>query len=313
MISNSDLLIMSGYSGCMPRTFDITPLRSLVAVASTGGVHRAAASLLITQSAVSQHLRKLEKEAGVALVTREGRRIAFTRDGEELLAHARGILAAHDGAVARFDKSSDTVITVGAAQNSAGVILPIAVTRLREAFPDAEVRFHLDRNANVRTLLESGQIDVAVTSRVAPELSLRATGFRLCWLWSAAIAPPPPDADMPLVVFSPPCSLRQPSFDAFSVAGRGWSVAAEINDLATGLETVRGGAGAMLVPVVDRLPDGLIALPGAPEPPPVQLGVVYTDRTRIAVRDTIASVLTEHIGDDRVELLHSSAYPLPAF
>ncbi|WP_043450789.1 LysR family transcriptional regulator [Jongsikchunia kroppenstedtii] len=296
----------------MPRTFDITPLRSLVAVACTGGVHRAAASLMITQSAVSQHLRKLEKEAGVALVSREGRRIAFTRDGEELLAHARGILAAHDGAVARFDKSPDTVITVGAAQNSAGVILPVAVARLREAFPDTEVRFHLDRNANIRSLLESGQVDIAVTTRVAPELSLRSSGFRLCWLWSATAAAPAPDAAVPLVVFSPPCTLRQPSFDAFSVSGRSWSVAAEINDLATGLDTVRSGAGAMLVPVLDRLPDGLIALPGAPKPPPVQLGVVYTDRTRVAVRDTIAAVLAEHVGDDRVELLHSSAYPLSA-
>jgi len=297
----------------VPRTFDITPLRSLVAVASTGGVHRAAASLLITQSAVSQHLRKLEKESGVALVTREGRRIAFTRDGEELLAHARGILAAHDNAVARFDKSSDTVITIGAAQNSAGVILPVAVSRLRDAFPDSEVRFHLDRNSNVRTLLESDQVDIAVTSRVAPELSSRTSGFRLCWLWSAAAPAPAPGADVPLVVFSPPCTLRQPSFDTFSVSGRGWSVAAEVNDLATGLDTVRTGAGAMLVPVVDRLPDGLIALPGAPEPPPVQLGVVYTERTRIELRDTVLSVLAEHIGEDRVELLHSSAYPLPAF
>lgn len=297
----------------MPRTFDITPLRSLVAVASTGGVHRAAASLLITQSAVSQHLRRLEKEAGVALVTREGRRLAFTRDGEELLAHARGILAAHDSAVARFDKGNDSVITVGAAQNSAGVVLPFTVSRLRAAFPDSEVRFHLDRNANVRSMLESGQIDIAVTSRVAPELSARSSGFRLRWLWSATAEPPSPDDDVPLVVFSPPCTLRQPSFDAFSVSGRGWSVAAEVNDLATGLDTVRAGAGAMLVPVVDRLPDGLVALRGAPEPPPVQLGVVYTDRTRIELRDTVSAVVAQHIGEDRVELLHSSAYPLPAF
>lgn len=40
---------------------DIVPLRSVVTVADFGGVHRAAAVLHVTQSTVSQHLRKIEQ------------------------------------------------------------------------------------------------------------------------------------------------------------------------------------------------------------------------------------------------------------
>ncbi|ALG86280.1 LysR family transcriptional regulator [Gordonia phthalatica] len=296
----------------MTRTFDITPLRSLAAVASTGGVHRAAESLLITQSAVSQHLRKLEREAGVPLVSRNGRRIAFTAEGEELLSHARAILSAHDAAVARFDNRSDGAVVIGAAQNSAAVVLPIVMSRLRERFPDREVRFHLDRNATVRSMLDDAQVDVAVTSRVAPELTARTDGFRLRWLWSSTAEQPPADASVPIVSFSPPCTLRQPSFDAFSAIGRRWHLAAEVNDLATGLEAVRVGVGTMLVPVLDRLPDGTVALSCAPEPPAIQLGVAYTDVTRTDVSETVTQVLAEHIGVDRVELLHNAAFPRPA-
>lgn len=48
----------------MAQVLDIAPLRSLVAVADCGGFHRAAAALHLSQSAVSQHLRKVESVVG---------------------------------------------------------------------------------------------------------------------------------------------------------------------------------------------------------------------------------------------------------
>jgi len=42
----------------MTRDLDITPLRSLIAAADAGGFHRAAADLQLSQSAVSQHIRR---------------------------------------------------------------------------------------------------------------------------------------------------------------------------------------------------------------------------------------------------------------
>ena len=295
----------------MGRTFDIIPLRSLIAVAATGGVSRAAESLALTQSAVSQHLRRLEREADAALVKRDGRGIVFTPEGEEMLSHARAILSAHDAAVARFDTRSSPTIVIGAAQNSSAVILPMMMRSLRESFPGTEVRFHLDRNATVRSMLDSGMVDVAVTTRIAPELASRDRGFRLGWLWSARHPQPAPSEAVPIVAFSPPCTLRQPSFDAFSGTARGWHVAAEVNDLATGLEAARAGVGAMLVPVVDRLPDGLVALDDAPTPPAIQLGVAYTERTRADVREIVTAVIGEHLGSDRVEMLHNRSFPMP--
>lgn len=292
----------------MPRTFDITPLRSLVAVATTGGVHRAAQSLVVSQSTVSQHLRRLEREAGVPLVTRDGRGVAFTDHGERLLSHARAILAAHDEATRAFDQQHRSVV-IGGAQNSAAVVLPAIMRALGERLEGEEVRFHLDRNSTVRDMLDRGEIDIAVTSRIAPELGPRSDGFRLRWLWSADPDRTPPAEAVPLVVFSPPCTLRQPSFDAWSGHGRPWQVSVEVNDLASGLEAVRNGVGTMLTPVVDRLPDGTHTLAGSPAVPAVQLVVVHTDRTRPDLIRATAEILAEHVGSDRVEVQHHDLLP----
>ena len=66
----------------MSAVLDVVALRSLVAVADCGGFHRAAAALYLTQSAISQHLRKLERVTDRRLVVREGRQARFTAEGE---------------------------------------------------------------------------------------------------------------------------------------------------------------------------------------------------------------------------------------
>ncbi|MFD8818622.1 LysR family transcriptional regulator, partial [Streptomyces sp. NPDC059627] len=69
----------------MRPVFDIIALRSLVAVADEGGFRRAAESLTLSQSAVSQHVRRLEKTLGRPVVERAGRTARFTAAGRLLL------------------------------------------------------------------------------------------------------------------------------------------------------------------------------------------------------------------------------------
>ncbi|MCR6711384.1 MAG: LysR family transcriptional regulator [Demequina sp.] len=87
----------------MSRELTITHLRSIVAIADTGGFGRAATRLHVSQSTVSQHIRLLEKTIGRPVVEREGRGPRFTTDGEQLLGEARRILAVHDDALARLE------------------------------------------------------------------------------------------------------------------------------------------------------------------------------------------------------------------
>jgi DNA-binding transcriptional LysR family regulator len=68
---------------------DTVLLRSFVAVVHEGGFTPAASHLNLTQSAVSAHLRRLEKQTGRELLARTTRSVTLTADGELLLGYAR--------------------------------------------------------------------------------------------------------------------------------------------------------------------------------------------------------------------------------
>src|SRR5580658_1220677 len=138
----------------MARVLDITPLRSLIAVADTGGFHRAAATLHLSQSAVSQHIRRLERVVGKALVEPDGRRARFTSSGESLLAEARQIVAAHDQALAHLAIPEADEIVIGATDHAADHILPPVVAALGKSFPDLQVKFRFDRTARLNEAVD---------------------------------------------------------------------------------------------------------------------------------------------------------------
>jgi DNA-binding transcriptional LysR family regulator len=77
---------------------DFELLRAFVAVADCGGFHRAAERLNLTQSTVSQQIKRLELETKRPLFRRTTRSVALTDDGEMLLAGARRLLQLEEAA-----------------------------------------------------------------------------------------------------------------------------------------------------------------------------------------------------------------------
>ena len=77
-------------------------LRSFVVVAECGGFHRAAEQLNLTQSTVSQQIKRLELETKRPLFRRTTRTVALTDDGEMLLGDARRLLQLEEAARRRF-------------------------------------------------------------------------------------------------------------------------------------------------------------------------------------------------------------------
>src|SRR2546423_14495869 len=77
---------------------DFELLRAFVAVADCGGFHRAAERLNLTQSTVSQQIKRLEVETKRPLFRRTTRSVALTDDGEMLLGDARRLLQFEEAA-----------------------------------------------------------------------------------------------------------------------------------------------------------------------------------------------------------------------
>ncbi|MDF8262986.1 LysR family transcriptional regulator [Luteipulveratus flavus] len=270
----------------MSGTLDIAPLRSLVAVAAAGGFRRAAVTLHLTQSAVSQHVRRLEQTTGAPLVERVGRRTRFTPDGERLLVEARRILAAHDAALAQFETSRSDVLTIGAAQHAAEILLPEMMPVVRERLPEKEIRLRLDRTRTVQEMVESGAIDVAVLTALGAPPAAHRSRLHLRW-YAAQGWERPAQAPLPLVVFDAPCFMRQPSFDTLTDAGVRWRIVAEAGDLSGAQSAARAGMGVLLLPTLGRPPEGLQAVASLPEPPDVHMAVRTGPHTPKVVADAV--------------------------
>src|SRR5919107_4801269 len=82
---------------------DLKRLRVLREVATKGSFSAAADSLAYTQSAISQQIAALEREAGTVLVVRNARGVHLTEAGRALVRHADVILARLADAEAELD------------------------------------------------------------------------------------------------------------------------------------------------------------------------------------------------------------------
>ena len=75
---------------------DLDALRSFVTGMECGSFAQAALRLSRSTSAVSSQLKKLESQCGAALVTKQGRHLVLTAEGEKLMSYARRLLALND-------------------------------------------------------------------------------------------------------------------------------------------------------------------------------------------------------------------------
>ncbi|SLD59758.1 Putative transcriptional regulator, LysR family [Mycobacteroides abscessus subsp. abscessus] len=255
-------------------TFDIAPLRSLAAVADCGGFHRAAAVLHLTQSAVSQHVRKLETAIGEPVVRRYGRGVVFTDRGARLLVHARRILAAHDAAVDDLVAGQERALVLGVTEHGADLILPSITSALRSHLPDWSVRVRFDRNLYLAESVDRGIMDLAVILDGSGLDRANAVGtVPLQWVAARGYTPNPIEP-LRVMTFTEPCTLRAPMFSALHTLGNQYQIVGESPDLSGLYAGLRSGLGMALLPIIGWLPDGIAPVDAMPAANLATLSVV---------------------------------------
>ncbi|WP_328813822.1 LysR family transcriptional regulator [Rhodococcus sp. NBC_00297] len=145
---------------------NVDRLRVLRALADRGTVAAAADALSMTPSAVSQQLKVLAREAGVALLEPDGRRVRLTAAGRALLPHADDVLAALDRAseeMASYRGSARGTVRLALFPSGAALLLPGVLGRLTEAGVDVDARDEDVPASAVPALL--ADYDVVLTHR----------------------------------------------------------------------------------------------------------------------------------------------------
>ncbi|WP_406044636.1 LysR family transcriptional regulator [Micromonospora sp. NBC_00898] len=117
---------------------DVRRLRLLRDLARLGTIAAVAEAHTYTPSAVSQQLAALQREAGVALLERAGRRVTLTPTGEALVRHTEVVLAALEAADATLAAARGELsgtVRIGAYPSAVRTVLPRALVALARDHP----------------------------------------------------------------------------------------------------------------------------------------------------------------------------------
>jgi len=250
----------------MTNSLDIDHLRTLVAIAECGGFSRAAAVRHISQPALSQHVRLLERGLKRKLFEKDGRVMRFTRDGEAVLAEARQILAVHDQAMERLTVEQTRTIVVGCTEHAAEQVLPEMLRVLSTAFPGATTRFEIGRSTALSDAVAKGALDLAfVLDPGSAGAGHEVARLPLTWYAAPSWTPPTEGEPWPLVAFEEPCGLRERALVALDGEGHRVQVTAQSSTLEGVTAGVRAGIGVALLPSSGGLPHGLVVRDDLPE------------------------------------------------
>ncbi|MFJ3633670.1 LysR family transcriptional regulator [Streptomyces sp. NPDC090112] len=143
---------------------DVQRLRVLRAVAEHGSFNKAAGALLLTPSAVSQHIAALERTLGHPVAVRSTRGVTLTEPGRLLVETAETISAELDrvrGAIDRLTAERPR-LTVATFTSGGRRLLPAALSRFVAAHPEVELTVREAEPEDAVPLVRRGVADLAL-------------------------------------------------------------------------------------------------------------------------------------------------------
>jgi LysR family pca operon transcriptional activator len=162
-------------------------IQTFVEIARQKSVVRAAASLHISQPAVTKTIRELEDVLGVALFERDGRGIKLSRYGEIFLKHAGATMTALRQAVDSVSQdaaNTGTPVRIGALPTVSVRIMPDVMSTFLREDTGSTVKIVTGENAVLLEQLRVGELDLVVGRLAAPE---KMTGFSFEHLYSEKV------------------------------------------------------------------------------------------------------------------------------
>lgn len=283
--------------------YDPVQLRTFLAVAQTLSFTQAARRLGVRQSTVSQHVRRLESEAGRQLFSRDTHRVDLTEDGEAMLGFARTILQANERAAAFFTGTRlRGRLRFGASEDFVLTRLPEILESFRREHPEVELELTVELSGALHRQLAAGRLDLVLAKRRTGD-----THGELVWQDTLAWIGAPqlridPDRPLPLIAYPPPGITRARALEVLEEHGRSWRFACTSASLSALVAAARAGLGVM-AHTRGLIPPGLVPVPpraGLPELGDVDFVLLHGRRRDTAQEAADALAAAILAGGDRL-------------
>ncbi len=149
----------------MIETIDSRQLLAFCTLVQTGSFTETARKLNLTQSAISHSVKNLEEDLRCQLVTRTGRKIHITDDGEDLYKHAQAILHQMESAREQIKDRANWGrgrLRIGASTTACQHILPNVLREFNECFPECILSISPADTPELLDMVRHHEIDLAI-------------------------------------------------------------------------------------------------------------------------------------------------------
>jgi DNA-binding transcriptional LysR family regulator len=240
-VSDSDY---SYYISQWPLMFDLDLLRTFMGVVDSRNFTAAGQKLGLSQSTISQHIRKLEEGCGRQLLDRDTHGVALTVDGEVMAGYARQILDLSRQAVEHFaDAAPRGRVRFGVSEDLTQTGLPQVLREFTASHPMISVELSIGLASMLYQKLDAGRLDLVFAKR-RPSDDRGHTVWREKLIWIAhrhfELAD---DAPVPLVVYPSGSITSAMAMDALTKVNRSWYVGASSETLSGLQAAVSAGLG----------------------------------------------------------------------
>ncbi len=241
---------------------EFSQLRSLLRVAAEGSISRAAEALHLTQPAVTQHIRALERELRVPLLERTGRGVRLTPAGDALTRYARSSLALLDECrqvIGDLEHGAAGRLVLGAGVTTSIFHLPAWLRAFQEAYPGVDVVVRTGRSKEIAALALEREIDLGLVTSPVQHPDLRVSDL----FDEEIVLVVPHDhplaggsvavadlASLPLILFPPDAGFRGYLDRVLAEAGTRARVKMESDSLEAIKSFVAVGLGASFLPEI---------------------------------------------------------------
>src|SRR5918992_3659326 len=157
------LLVLRWHDGWM----ELRHLRTITAVARHRSLTKAGEELFLTQSAVSQQIRRLERELGIEVFRRTSRSVELTAEGRVILGYAQRVLAEVDGLHSELEELSGLLsgqLRIGGVYPTGPYDVFGLLAEFRGAHPGVAIHMNEATQDDVIAALRADELDCAFSA-----------------------------------------------------------------------------------------------------------------------------------------------------
>ncbi len=141
-------------------------LSTFITAAECGNFRKTADLLFISQPTVTVHIKQLEKEVGVLLFKRDGKKVTLTEEGRRYLKHAKELINLYRSGledIHSFSLGYTTKLSIAISPLIADTILPYVLKQYLNKHPEVEISVKIIESRNIESAILSDEVDIGLS------------------------------------------------------------------------------------------------------------------------------------------------------